>query len=73
MIINKDIYIEDLIDLLPESVQYLSAQGIKCIACGEPIWGTLEEAARDKGFDEDEINGFIRELNGLLSEEQGKF
>jgi methionine synthase II (cobalamin-independent) len=66
MRIKRDIYIEDLIELLPSSVQYLSEEGIKCIACGEPIWGTLEQAAREKGFDEDKIDGIIRDLNEML-------
>jgi len=37
-----------LVDILPASVNYLPKKGIKCIACGEPIWGTFEEAAREK-------------------------
>ena len=67
MEIKKDIYIEDLIDIIPESVQYLSKKGIKCIACGEPIWGTLEQAAMDKGFDKSQIDGIVRELNEILN------
>jgi len=67
MIIKKDIYIEDLIEILPASVQYLSTHGIKCIACGEPIWDTLEEAAREKGFDDNRIEDFVRELNEIYN------
>jgi hypothetical protein len=48
--IDKVILIEDLIDLYPQSVQFLSKKGIKCIACGEPIWGPLENAILEKGF-----------------------
>ncbi len=48
--IARDISIEDLIRRVPSAVGYLMEKGIKCIACGEPIWGTLESAARDKGF-----------------------
>ncbi len=65
MEITKDISIEDLVDLKKASVRYLSEKGIKCIACGEPIWGTLEEAAREKGFGKEEIEQFVRELNSL--------
>lgn len=68
---DAKISIEELVDMLPVAVTYLSKKGIKCIACGEPIWGTLEEAAREKGFGEDEINEFVRELNALLAENQG--
>ena len=65
MNITKDIYIEDLVDAKPGSVRYLADRGIKCIACGEPIWGTLEQAAREKGFSEEEIAVFVRDLNAL--------
>ncbi len=60
--LTKEIEIEDLVNHYPYSVRYLSAKGIRCIACGEPIWGTLEEAALEKGFDQDQIGIFIKEL-----------
>jgi methionine synthase II (cobalamin-independent) len=63
--INKNIYIEDLVNAYPFSVRFLSQKGVKCIACGEPIWGTLEEAAREKGFDDVAINSLIDEMNTL--------
>lgn len=58
----KDIEIEDLVSHYPFSVKYLSEKGIRCIACGEPIWGTLEEAALEKGFDQNQIEVFVEEL-----------
>lgn len=61
--INKNIEIEDLVNDYPFSVKYLSEQGIRCIACGEPIWGTLEEAAKEKGFDDAKVDFFVNELN----------
>lgn len=63
--IDKNTYIEDLVEEVPASVKYLMEQGIKCIACGEPIWGTLEEAAREKGFDDKDIKKFVRDLNSI--------
>jgi len=62
MKITKDIYIEDMVHQIPGSVRYLADRGIMCIACGEPIWGTLEEAAKKKGFSDEEINAFVTEL-----------
>ncbi len=62
MKISKDITIEELVELIPSSVKYLSEKGIKCIACGEPVWGTLEEAALEKGFSEEDIERFVKEL-----------
>ncbi len=72
--ITKDILIEDLVDNYSFSVRFLMEQGIRCIMCGEPIWGTLEEAAREKGFTDQQINGFVREMietEKRVSEEEG--
>ncbi len=63
--ISKDILIEDLVDKFPFSVKFLSENGIRCIVCGEAIWGTLEEACKEKDFDDSVIAGFINELNKL--------
>lgn len=68
MEINKNITIEELVENLPASVRYLSEKGIKCIACGEPVWGTLEDAAKQKGFNEKDLESFVRELNEMIAE-----
>ena len=65
MNITKDISIEELIEEVPSSVKYLMNEGIRCIVCGEPIWGTLEEAAEEKGFSQDDIVRFVKELQVL--------
>lgn len=65
MQIEKTTTIEDLVHFKAEAVRYLSEKGIKCIACGEPIWGTIEDAALEKGFSQEEIDGFVRDLNRL--------
>ena len=52
-------------ETIPGSVRYLMEHGIKCIACGEPIWGTLEEAAKEKGFNDEDIKEFVSDLNNL--------
>jgi methionine synthase II (cobalamin-independent) len=65
--LSADTTIEELVSVLPASVTYLMEKGIKCIACGEPIWGTLEEAAREKGFGDDQVAEFVDELNRLAS------
>lgn len=65
--ITKNIEIEDLVRDYPFSVKYLMEHGIKCIACGEPIWGTLEEAAKEKGFDNEAIVQFVDEMNLIAS------
>jgi len=63
--ITKDILIEELVNNYPFSVRFLMEKGIRCIMCGEPIWGTLEEAAREKDFTNAEIEGFVQEIREL--------
>lgn len=65
MSVDENILIEELIDKVPQSVSYLMEKGIKCLACGEPIWGTLEQAAREKGFSEKQIKEIVGDLNNL--------
>lgn len=63
--VTKDTLIEDLVKEVPGAVRYLMQKKIKCLACGEPVWGTLADAARGKGFSEDEIDRIVQELNEL--------
>ncbi len=66
MKITKEISIEELVENVPESVKYLMEKGIKCIACGEPIWGTLEDAAKEKNLSDEEIITIINDLQSLI-------
>ena len=63
--ITKDIEIEDLVRIIPNSVVYLMEKVIRCLRCGEPIWGSLESAAKEKGFSDKEIVNFVNDLNKL--------
>lgn len=64
--ITNNIEIEDLVRNFPASIKFLSEKGIHCIACGEPIWGTLEEAALEKGFSRDDVDKIRQELIRFL-------
>ncbi len=64
--ITKEIYIEELVNILPDAVTYLMQHNIQCIACGEPVWGTLESTAQRKGFTDADIEGFVNDLNALM-------
>jgi len=65
-VITKQTEIEDLVNILPDSVVYLREKGIRCLRCGEPIWGSLENAAKEKGFDDKDIDLFVKDLNEML-------
>jgi hypothetical protein len=66
MEINANTSIEDIVEAGVPLINYLSEKGIRCIVCGEPIWGTLEEAAIEKGYTRDQIEKVVVELNALL-------
>jgi len=68
MKISKDVFIEDLVREFPDAVEYLMKRGIRCLLCGEPAWGTLEAAAKEKGFSPEQIDVFVNELNVLQKE-----
>jgi hypothetical protein len=64
-LIARDILIEDLVTILPESVPYLMERGIRVLVCGEPLWGTLGSVASDAGFSAEQIDEIISGLSGL--------
>ncbi len=68
--ITKETTIEELVENVTGAVKYLMEQGIRCIICGEPIWGTLEEAAKEKGFDDQQIEVFVQDLIKIENEKK---
>ena len=70
--VDKNVTIEELVIQFPESVKFLMDKGIKCIACGEPVWGTLEENAKEKGMDDQTIEQVVEELNEKIVNQSGK-
>ena len=41
--VSLDIQIEELVETFPEAVRFLTRRGVRCIRCGEPVWGILGE------------------------------
>ncbi len=67
--VTKDILIEDLVEEVPAAITYLMEKGIRCLRCGEPTWGTLNDAAKEKGFNDDQIETFVKEINELAEKQ----
>ncbi len=59
MEITWDISIEDLVANCEEAIKICLKYGLSCIACGEPVWGTLGEIAEEQG---------IKDKDALLQE-----
>lgn len=64
--IDRTTLIEELVDGAPGVVPYLIHQGLPCIVCGEPVWGTLGEMARDKGRTDEEVEQLLADMNRTL-------
>ncbi len=69
--IERDTLVEDLVEVLPGAVSYLIGKGIQPIACGAPIWGTVEDALRREGYDDTEIDEMVAELRNLAAKPGG--
>jgi hypothetical protein len=69
--IHEDIWIEELVDLLPESVGVLKEYGLPCIICGEPIWGTLQDLAKAKGISKDKLHEILARLQTIHNQSEG--
>ena len=59
--------IEELIDRFPEAVTYLMDQGIRCIRCGEPMWGTLGDAMAEKRIPADRQQELLSQLLSFVT------
>ncbi|OQX52740.1 MAG: hypothetical protein B5M53_07930 [Candidatus Cloacimonas sp. 4484_209] len=61
--ITKDTTIEEILEKYPDTVNIFMDYGIPCLVCGEPLWGTVEEAATKYKVDLDEL---LNKLNQTL-------
>lgn len=67
--VSVDIQVEELAEKYPLAVRFLTKRGVRCIRCGEPIWGTLGELLEEDGIENPE--DLIDELNGFLKDSRG--
>ena len=64
--ISKEMLIEDLVQRYPRMVGPLKMEGIVCLACGEAVWGTLEQQAEERGIKN--LDEIIQRMNKLISD-----
>ncbi len=64
--IRRSTPIEDMIRNYPASVRFMVEKGLPCYVCGEPVWGTFEEVARQSGKSERDIDLLVDELKAHL-------
>ena len=68
--VTMDMQVEDLVEAFPEAVRFLTKSGLRCIRCGEPVWGTLEEFLQSEGVENPEK--LVEEMNACIKERRKK-
>lgn len=68
--IDNNIYIEEMVREYPEVISPLAEYGLVCIACGEPVWGTLKELVDKKGLNN--LDEIIGQLNSIIKDKSDK-
>jgi hypothetical protein len=66
--ITLDMQVEELVQLFPEAVGFLTKRGLRCIRCGEPVWGTLQEFLQSENVENPQK--LVEELNTYLQEKR---
>ena len=67
-IISLETQIEDITTAYPEAVGFLIRRGVRCIRCGEPVWGNLGELLEEAGIEDPEA--LVVELNIYLQTQE---
>jgi hypothetical protein len=62
--VSLNIEVEDLAREFPEAVGFLTKKGVRCIRCGEPVWGTLGKLLDEDGIANPQV--LVDELNVFL-------
>lgn len=68
--VSRESVIEDLVEAYPDAVTFLMEKGIRCLRCGEPIWGTLGSAMDEKDFPIARQMEIVGELRSYLATRQ---
>jgi len=66
--ISLDTQIEDIATAYPEAVGFLIRCGVRCIRCGEPVWGTLGELLEETGIENPDA--LVIELNAYIQKQR---
>ncbi len=66
--IVKTMCVADIVALCPESKDILAEYGLHCFGCEQNAFETLEDGCLGHGFEPDEIDELVSDLNSLIRE-----
>lgn len=68
--LTKDMYMSAIGQASPKAAELLAEYGLHCLNCFANQFDTLEQGAMLHGFDDDEIEEMINEVNNELRKEE---
>ncbi|MES2274045.1 MAG: iron-sulfur cluster assembly accessory protein [Chlamydiota bacterium] len=72
--IIRTMTIEEIFKKFPSKSQVLAQAmtnaGLHCVGCSAATWETVEAGMYSHGMSDEEIDGLLKHLNGILNEEQ---
>ena len=63
--------IEEMLLEHPGANRYFLDRGMRCLQCGEPFWGSVENFLKEQEIDPPGIAKFLEGLNTFLADEEG--
>ena len=60
--ITSETAIDELVTTCPKVVRLLIEEGLPCVVCGEPFWGTVGELAKSKGWSDAAIEQLLTKI-----------
>jgi hypothetical protein len=67
MHVNGQTQIEELVEAYPKVAGWFTRRGLRCVVCGEPFWGTIEELAEDSGVRGERKEKLVEDLNDAIT------
>jgi len=72
--ITREMTIEDIFKRFPSKSQKLAQEitnaGLHCVGCSASTWETVEAGMYGHGMSDEEIDGLVSRLNGILEEKE---
>jgi hypothetical protein len=60
--VTRNTAIDELVNICPEVIGLLIEEGLPCVVCGEPFWGTLGELAASEGWNDAAIDRLVSKV-----------
>lgn len=70
--ITKDLPIAEILELVPDAVELMLAEGLHCVGCGANTMETLEQGMELHGFSPEDITLMVTKIEKLRQEKEAE-